>query len=245
MPSNDLTNRIAAEDEQLHQAEKHLAESHPPFQGVFTTEARIISLDEAADALPYGSALLQYAFLGEDLLAWAITREGMTQMHLRALDARMLSRQILAFHDACARRNEIAGLAGFKLNHANFGIVAFCVVNPQMGKVTSQQNEMARIKHLARIADELDTSALGKVDQFDFRVVMINKLEPPSRNVLPKDRRGVLKWHLLERRGSTFFLIERRPTPRQAHSKMYTANSDTASRAGNVGEKVEATRARR
>jgi len=242
---NDLTNRIAAEDEQLHQAEKHLAESHPPFQGVFTTEARIISLDEAADALPYGSALLQYAFLGEDLLAWAITREGMTQMHLRALDARMLSRQILAFHDACARRNEIAGLAGFKLNHANFGIVAFCVVNPQMGKVTSQQNEMARIKHLARIADELDTSALGKVDQFDFRVVMINKLEPPSRNVLPKDRRGVLKWHLLERRDSTFFLIERRPTPRQAHSKMYTANSDTASRAGNVGEKVEATRARR
>ncbi len=109
---NDLTNRIAAEDEQLHQAEKHLAESHPPFQGVFTTEARIISLDEAADALPSGSALLQYAFLGEDLLAWAITREGMAQTHLRPLDARTVClRQILAFHDACARRNETAGLA--------------------------------------------------------------------------------------------------------------------------------------
>jgi hypothetical protein len=30
---NDLTNRIAAEDEQLHQAEKHLTESHPPSRG--------------------------------------------------------------------------------------------------------------------------------------------------------------------------------------------------------------------
>jgi CHAT domain-containing protein len=107
----NLTDRITAEEEQLRQVEKGLAERHPSFQQAVSTEARIISLDEAAAVLPTGAALLQYAFLGEDLLAWAITREGMAQTHIEPLDAKRLSRQIRAFHQACAKRREVAELS--------------------------------------------------------------------------------------------------------------------------------------
>ncbi|MFZ0711711.1 MAG: hypothetical protein WAM53_16855 [Terrimicrobiaceae bacterium] len=91
---------------------------------------------------------------------------------------------------------------GFKLNYANFGIMAFCVVYPQMWKVASQENEVARIEHLARAADELDPPTLHEIDQLDFRMVMINKPEPSRSHMLPKDGCCILERYLLERRGS-------------------------------------------
>src|SRR6476619_3534802 len=93
----------------------------------------------------------------------------------------------------------------FKLNHANFGIMAFCVVYPQMWKVASQENEVARIEDLARVADELDPSTLREIDQLDFRMVMINKPEPPCSHMLPKDGCRIFERYLLERRGSRLF----------------------------------------
>jgi len=90
--------------------EKDLGEHYPRLREAVTAEARLLSLEEAAGVMPADAALLQYAFLGDDLLAWAVTREGMTQMVLNTVDARALNRQIRAFHHACARGRGLDGL---------------------------------------------------------------------------------------------------------------------------------------
>jgi CHAT domain-containing protein len=48
--------------------------------------------------------LLQYYFLGEDLLSWAITHEGVGRLHRVELDSRALGRQIRDFRAACEAR---------------------------------------------------------------------------------------------------------------------------------------------
>ena len=63
----------------MRDAETELANTHPNFEKAVSVEARIISLEEACAALPRDAALLEYAFLGEDLLTWAITRQGMVE----------------------------------------------------------------------------------------------------------------------------------------------------------------------
>jgi CHAT domain-containing protein len=106
----ELTERVTAVEEQLHGEEKDLAERYPAFEQVFSTAAHTLSLDETAATLPPRAALLQYAFLGDHLLGWAITREGMVETVLVSLETEALERQIRTFHRACARRADIGGV---------------------------------------------------------------------------------------------------------------------------------------
>jgi CHAT domain-containing protein len=105
-----LTGQIAADQEQLKQVEGELARTNPNFHQAVSVEASIISLEAACSALPRDTALLEYTFLGEDLLAWAITRQGMTQAKITAIDAKTLARKLRAFHDLCSQRQDISGL---------------------------------------------------------------------------------------------------------------------------------------
>ena len=95
----------------LQQAEEELAAHSPGFAPLHGKAAPTLALAEAAAALPPKTALLQYAFLGEEILAWAIVRDGMVEHVIVSIDESVLTRKIRAFHEACSRRHETAKLA--------------------------------------------------------------------------------------------------------------------------------------
>ena len=96
----ELEKQVGNVEEQVHSAEEALAKADPAFHRLLTVEAQILTLDQIRSALPPKTALLEYAFLGDDLLAWAITDEGVAVKH-RAVDAKALVRTINDFHVRC------------------------------------------------------------------------------------------------------------------------------------------------
>jgi len=65
--------------------------------------------------------------------------------------------------------------------------------------VAPKQNKMPGLKRLARIADKFQTIAFRKVDQLDFRVIVVNKSKPPCSHVLEQNGSIVLKRDFFER----------------------------------------------
>jgi CHAT domain-containing protein len=102
--------QIAHDEMQLRQVEMELAKSNPDFHQAINPQAKTLSLAEVQRSLPPQTALLEYFFLGDDLLAWAITAEE-AQIHHLALEAATLVRQIRAFHRACEERRSLESLA--------------------------------------------------------------------------------------------------------------------------------------
>jgi CHAT domain-containing protein len=97
----ELNDKIIATEAKLRPAEAELAQAAPNFYSIANPRAAVISLDELIARLPPGTALLQYYFLGEDLLSWAITYKGASRLHRAELDTRALARQIRDFYCAC------------------------------------------------------------------------------------------------------------------------------------------------
>ena len=91
--------------------ETALAEADPRFFETINPGAPIVTVPDVAAALAPGTALLAYALLGEDLLAWAITPQGLAETHHAALDVPRLEHQIRALHRACERRTDPGTLA--------------------------------------------------------------------------------------------------------------------------------------
>ena len=106
-----LNQQIEVENVTLHQVEAELSRSDPNFYQTLNPQARTMSLAEICAALSPDTALLQYFFVGDDLLAWAITAEGLSQVHHDQTNIKALDRQMRTFHDACFRR----------LNHQELG----------------------------------------------------------------------------------------------------------------------------
>jgi CHAT domain-containing protein len=105
-----LTQKIESLEADLHRVESELAASNPDFHRAINSEAPVMGLDEVVSALPKGTAILQYLFLGEDLLVWAITHEGMVQDHHIPIDVPSLKRKIQSFHRACERIGPLGDL---------------------------------------------------------------------------------------------------------------------------------------
>ncbi|NIN95912.1 MAG: hypothetical protein GTO49_13250, partial [Anaerolineae bacterium] len=105
-----LALHIKNDEATLRRLEAELAEASPRF-----LQPDILSLDHVRRRLPPDTALLQYYFLGEDLLVWAITQEGLVAAYHAEQDARGLSREIRAFHKACANPRQ---RLGEKLGHS-------------------------------------------------------------------------------------------------------------------------------
>ncbi len=103
-----LEERMNSNATALGKAEAQLERSDPAFFHAVNPQARVLSLDEVQSLLPPGTALLQYYFLpdyftADELLAWAMTHDqGMVRIHRANVDIRKLSRNIRAFHRACA-----------------------------------------------------------------------------------------------------------------------------------------------
>jgi CHAT domain-containing protein len=107
-----LQGRVEESEGEQRRLETVLAKDNPHFYRVLNPPAEVLSLDQVCAVLQPDTALLQYYFLGEDLLAWAITSQGMVQAHRAAIDARALARHIRSFHHACAEGGSLEGLAG-------------------------------------------------------------------------------------------------------------------------------------
>jgi CHAT domain-containing protein len=107
-----LDQRIEAQETELRRIEAELAQSDPHFYETFNVQAQIMSLEKVQDALPPDTALLQYIFLGDDLLAWAITDQGMVCPHRTTVDAKALARQIRDFYRACVNQRNTEPLGG-------------------------------------------------------------------------------------------------------------------------------------
>ncbi len=99
-----LSRQIDAEEESLRQIEAELSRANPNFYRALNPQARPMRLAEISAALPPDTALLQYFFVGQDLLAWAVTADGLRQPHHKELDVKALEREMRTFHDACFRR---------------------------------------------------------------------------------------------------------------------------------------------
>jgi CHAT domain-containing protein len=95
-----FTQRIAEDEVELRQVESELAGANPDFHRAIHPESATWSLIDVQESLPPQTALLEYYFLGEDLLAWAITRDEVRSHHA-ALEAADLTRSIRDFHSAC------------------------------------------------------------------------------------------------------------------------------------------------
>jgi hypothetical protein len=78
--------------------------------------------------------------------------------------------------------------------------LAFGVVYPEVRKVAPKQNKMPGFKRLTRIADKFQTIPFGKVDQFDFRMIVVNESKPSRSHVLKQNGRIVLERDFFERR---------------------------------------------
>jgi CHAT domain-containing protein len=106
-----LAREIAADETDLAQTETRLARIQPDFLRVVSREAPTFSVEQVAAALPPGAVLLEYFFVGEDFLCWAVDREGLQQACAATADMRALTRDIRAFHQGCASRAPIDALA--------------------------------------------------------------------------------------------------------------------------------------
>ena len=95
-----LSAQIDALAIEVSSLERELAQADPGFFEAVNPQAPVMDAGEVAAALPEGTVLVEYAFLGDDLLAWAVDREGLTGRRV-AVDATALGARIRAFHQAC------------------------------------------------------------------------------------------------------------------------------------------------
>src|SRR5439155_21009020 len=86
---------------ELRRVEANLGASNPRFYQTVNPQAEVMSLDEVSTALPGDTALLQYYFQGDDVLAWAITQQGLVHIHRAHVDVKMLERKMRSFNQAC------------------------------------------------------------------------------------------------------------------------------------------------
>ena len=96
-----LEARVAAEEARLLAAVQVLTRRNPRFFEAVNTSAAPLGAGRVRESLPDGTVLLEYFFLGEDLLAWAITRDAEPVAHQHQVSAAALERDIVAFHRAC------------------------------------------------------------------------------------------------------------------------------------------------
>jgi CHAT domain-containing protein len=112
-----LEQRLGADQAALRTVEEELARTDPAWLGGMRATGEVAPLEEVAAAVPAGAALLQWVFLGRNLLTWAITRDGLVSYTRRELDSRALGRAIRELRAACEGRSpaweaHAAALAG-------------------------------------------------------------------------------------------------------------------------------------
>ena len=100
----ELTQLIQADQQALQTVETQLAVANPAFYQAISPMAEVATLDTIAARLPADSALLQVYYVGDDLLVWAITPDGMVHYQRRAIDHLQIDQWVRQVVTACANR---------------------------------------------------------------------------------------------------------------------------------------------
>ena len=98
-----LKNQVERAEFELNRLERELTRSDANFLQDATASADTMSVEQVALLLPPDTALIEYAFLDNDFLLWTIDHTGLKQATHASIDARELTRFIIAFHAACTR----------------------------------------------------------------------------------------------------------------------------------------------
>jgi hypothetical protein len=106
-----LEARVAEDEAGLHTAEQALARVNPRFRDTVSQSAPTLSAAEVRRRLAAGSLLIEYAFLRDDLLVWAIAPDAESAGRRAPCDVGALERDMVAFHRTCERRQPYADLA--------------------------------------------------------------------------------------------------------------------------------------
>jgi CHAT domain-containing protein/tetratricopeptide (TPR) repeat protein len=107
-----LEQQITTDVAEVRRVEADLASTTPDFHRLINPQAQIMSLEAVSASVPPDTALIQYYFLGDDLMIWAITRsQGLVEIRRTRLDAKTLDRKIRTFHRLCERRGQWMELA--------------------------------------------------------------------------------------------------------------------------------------
>jgi CHAT domain-containing protein len=101
----ELRRRIDTDTQGLQEVETRLT------AGSDFLQSRPFTPAEIGGRLPPDGVLLEYAFLDDNLLIWAITRQGLVQTHRAELDTQVLKQQIQTLHRACEGGAPLTGLA--------------------------------------------------------------------------------------------------------------------------------------
>lgn len=99
----ELRQRIDTDTQSLQAVEARLT------AGTGFLQSRPLTPAEVGERLPPDSVLLEYTFLDDNLLLWAITRQGLARTHRAEFDTQVLKQQIRAVHRACESGAPLAG----------------------------------------------------------------------------------------------------------------------------------------
>jgi len=111
---NYLNQQIETDEVELRRIEAELAASDPDFYNAINPQASIMTLDEVCAALPPDTALLQYYFLDNELLAWSITGR-QVRTHRNEIDVTRLEHQIQTIRRAYEKRVTLDTTLGVEL----------------------------------------------------------------------------------------------------------------------------------
>jgi len=103
-----LEAQVAGVEAALRGSQQQLERENPRFHQAISTTAPLMRAADVSRALPRGTVLLEYFFLGRDLLIWAVSSVGVVAAYQASLDTAMLSQWIRRMHEACASRDDWA-----------------------------------------------------------------------------------------------------------------------------------------
>jgi Uncharacterized protein conserved in bacteria len=106
-----LKQALTTDEASLATTEEELSRANPRFRDLIAPDAQVLSIEAVAGLLPADALLLEYLFLGEDMLAWAIGAGGLVASFHKPIDAASLRRNLHAFRAGCAERVPTGPLA--------------------------------------------------------------------------------------------------------------------------------------
>jgi len=97
-----LRQKIDACERELYELEQTISRIEPHVAKLLSSTSQVASLDEVAAQLPPRTVMLQYMTLGEELLVWTVTRQGLNHDNVISLRAPVLARRVREFQQSCA-----------------------------------------------------------------------------------------------------------------------------------------------
>lgn len=100
-----LKKEILDTEEKLRVAEMQISKVHRP---IIAPTSDVVGLDHLAAKLNHTTAIFQYAFSPYELIAWAITSQGMVQQSRLPTEYCRLDRQVRVFYENCRSGDEVS-----------------------------------------------------------------------------------------------------------------------------------------